>query len=288
MQIQPWLPGFTRVDLDYTGINAPEVGRPYDETSHPKICLHTTEGSSLAGAERAFALYPPHVGVDFERLHRRQYLPLDRCSFSLRGSESDDEFVVQIEIVGFSTQTPNWSIQKLDWLGREVIAPICRATGCPLTIVPAGFHGLGEGIILASTSSPIRFKSEGALRAFSGIMGHQHAPAPDHHWDPGKLNVHRIVQAAAAVLEPKPEPPTTPLEEILMDQAINFYVRNGAGAVLFVMRNLHNKDFPVSCMGVTGPWTAPSGAVTWQVADDDFGFFSRYRIDNKPVPVPAV
>src|SRR5687767_14394216 len=100
--MKAWLDGFERYDLDLTGIESPEVGRPYDETSHPKICLHTTEGGSMSGAETAFAKYPPHVCVDWKSNKRRQYLPLDRCSFSLRKSESDDEFVIQVEIVGYS------------------------------------------------------------------------------------------------------------------------------------------------------------------------------------------
>lgn len=194
VSVVPWLPGFTRVDLDQTGIQSPEVGRPYDEMSHPKICLHTTEGPSLAGAERAFALYPPHIGVDPKTGARHQYLPIDRCSFSLKGSENDDEFVVQVEIVGFAASPPSGT--QCDWLGQQVVGPIARAIGCPLVAAPQGFHGAGEGFVVASASSPIRFKSEGALRAFSGVMGHQHAPSPDTHWDPGKIDVARILRAA--------------------------------------------------------------------------------------------
>jgi hypothetical protein len=214
--ITAWLPDFAHIDLDLTGVQAPEVGRPYDETSRPKICLHTTEGSSIEGAERAFAAYPPHIGVEFRRRLRHQYLPLDRCSFSLKGSESDDEFVVQVEIVGFAGRPPG--PEECDWLGREVVGPIARAIGCPLVPVPQGFHGPGEGIVLASTGSPIRFRSEGALRAFAGVMGHQHAPPPDTHWDPGRIDINRILAAARGGAPLPPAPP--PEEEDDMDYVL--------------------------------------------------------------------
>jgi hypothetical protein len=130
MAIKARLDGFTQVDLDSTGIQSPEVGRPYDEQSHPKICLHTTEGSTIEGAETAFARFPPHVAVEFKRRLRHQYLPLDRSSFSLRGDENDDEFVVQIEIVGFANSPPGPA--ECRWLGSEVVGPIAPALGGPM------------------------------------------------------------------------------------------------------------------------------------------------------------
>lgn len=280
MTIQPWLPGFVRVDLDLTGIESPEVGNPYDETSHPKVCWHTTEGTSLSGAETAFAKYPPHVGVHYETRERRQYLPLDKCSFSLKGSESDDEFIIQVEIVGFARESHNWSDAKVDWLGTDVLAPICKATGCPTNVVAQGFHGEGEGFILASPDSPIRFASEAALRAFSGQMGHQHAPDPDSHWDPGGFDAARAKQAADRILYP-----TVPKEEINVKDAINFFVRNEAnGAVLFVMRNFTDPYRPFATMGVDGTSfdQKPEGTLTWGVSQGDFSFYERYRIDNIP------
>lgn len=191
--MESWLDSFERIDLDLTGVNAPEVGHPYDERSHPKILLHTTEGSSLEGAERAFASYPPHVGVEYGRRLKHQYLPLNRCSFALRGAESDDEFIIQVEIVGFAADPPSGA--EADWLGREVVAPIAQAVGCPLRAIHHGFHGPNSGFVLASTRSPIRLTS-GELRRFSGILGHQHAPPPDTHWDPGAIDIDRILTAA--------------------------------------------------------------------------------------------
>lgn len=83
-------------------------------------------------------------------------------------------------------------------------------------------------------------------------------------------------QWASAPITPTPTPPK---EEILMNDAINFYVRRGDGAILFVMRNLNNAEQPVSSMGVSGPFTAPEGAIIWNVANDDFSYFQKYRVD---------
>lgn len=183
-----WLPGFQRRDL------GPDGGA-FDVRRNPKVLLHTTEGSTLGAAENAYRNYPPHVGVDPDRRIRRQYVRLDRHSYSLAGGESDDEYVIQVEIVGFAGQTHRWSDAMLRWLGEHVLRPIMAAVDCPPRIPRAGFKGEGSGIVLASPNSPIRF-SLAEFRRFSGVCGHQHAPAPDSHWDPGALNVRRIIDYA--------------------------------------------------------------------------------------------
>ena len=180
-----WLPGFERRDL------GPDGG-PYDDTSRPKICWHTTQGSTLAGAEAAYAPYPPHLGIDPVRRIKRQYVSLDRHSYAFRGAENDDEFVIQIEVVGFAQGTHMWPDSVLRWLGEEVVRPIRDAVGVPDVVVWHGFKGEGDGIVLARSDSPIRLTSA-QLRNFSGHLGHQHMPAPDEHWDPGALPVGKIL-----------------------------------------------------------------------------------------------
>src|SRR5690606_31946353 len=61
-------------------------------------------------------------------------------------------------------------------------------------------YGEGAGFVLASPSSRIRLSHEQWNR-FSGQLGHQHAPAPNDHWDPGALNLHRIGSYARIELE---------------------------------------------------------------------------------------
>jgi hypothetical protein len=173
--VKPYLPGWTFVDLGPSG-------GPYDESAHPKGCVHTTEGSSLAGAETAYWDYPPHLGYDPKSRTKHQYVRLDLYSYAFKGSESDDEFIVQIETVGFAADTHNWPDEWYRNFGEDVIAPLREVFGIPDEYLR--FYRQDEDIVLATPSSPIRL-SDSEFRSFSGWLGHQHVPAPDSHWDPG-------------------------------------------------------------------------------------------------------
>lgn len=170
-----WIPGFTFMDL------GPDGG-PYDESAHSKGCVHSTEGTSLAGAESAYKNYPPHAGYDPNTDVGHQYIRLERHSLSFNGGENDDEFIVQIEIVGRAAESHTWPELWYQRIGERVIAPLREILGIP--DVWLRFYRQDEGIVLASPSSPIRL-SDTDFRAFSGWLGHQHVPAPDAHWDPG-------------------------------------------------------------------------------------------------------
>lgn len=183
-----WLDGYERVALGQTGGS-------YDRRDNPKLCWHTTEGGSLAGAEAAFYPYPPHLGVDPDTGERHQYIDLDRRAYSLGNSDAEDSYVIQVEVVGFASDSHTWSTETLRWLGDNVADPVAAAVGVPPVIAPQGFHGQGEGIVLASSSSPIRFDI-GGWDAFAGHVGHQHCPGDDH-WDPGALDVATILTATA-------------------------------------------------------------------------------------------
>jgi hypothetical protein len=170
-----WIPGWTRVDL------GPDGG-PYDDRSRPKGCMHTTEGTTLAGAEGAYKNYPPHLGYDPNRRLKHQYVALNRSSYAFRGSESDDEYIIQVEVVGFAAKTHQWSNQVYSNIAQDVIKPLEELIGIPRQHLR--FYRADEGIVLARPESPVRLSSA-ALRNYSGWLGHQHIPAPDSHWDPG-------------------------------------------------------------------------------------------------------
>ena len=175
-----WVESFEK--LEFPG----RTGRTYDRLDPKKLLLHSTEGSSIAGALHAYSKYPPHVICDFNKRRIVQHVSLDRASYSLRGSDSDDEPCIQVEIVGFSKDAPHWSVEMLDWLCDEVFEPIRRVWPYALEKPPQGFMSAAEarnkGITLASPRSPLRF-SKTEFEQFGGICAHQHAPAPDSHWD---------------------------------------------------------------------------------------------------------
>jgi hypothetical protein len=185
-----WVPGLTRVNLGLRG-------GPYDDTRKPKAVWHTTEGNSIAGARRAFAECPPHICYDARHRTGEQYVPLNRHSYSLRGAESDDEYCIQVELVGHAGQTHTWPEERLRNIGVDLIRPLRELVGIPDVVVWHGFVSEAEanrrGFRLATARSPIRLTS-GQLREFTGHLAHQHAPPPDEHWDVGGLNITRAIQ----------------------------------------------------------------------------------------------
>lgn len=185
-----WLPGYQRWDL-------PGVpGWAYDESDDPKALLHTTEGSSIEGAVAAYKAYPPHLIVDPVKRRKVQHVDLDRAAYALWNADADDSRCIQVEIVGFASQTHLWSDDTLKWLGEELARPLHEYAGVPYVVVPRGFRRDGEtGYALASDSSPLRL-TQYELDTFSGFLGHQHIPG-DSHWDPGGLNVSKILAYAA-------------------------------------------------------------------------------------------
>lgn len=166
----------------------------------PKLVLHTTEGRSMDSALWAYRANNswPHATVDPKTRRRVQHLPVYRPARSLANRRGGVETnraptVVQVEIMGFSRETHNWPDEDLEWLGREVVGPLCRAGGVPIQTT-LEFYGAGAGWVLASANARQRLSSEAWLN-YTGVLGHQHAPENDH-WDPGALNIGRVLAAA--------------------------------------------------------------------------------------------
>lgn len=181
-----WLPQWKRVDLG--GPN----GDPYQDTDNVKILWHTWEGTNWDAAESAFAPYPPHIGAKIgDEVH--QYVPLDEHAYALLGSRNEREFVIQIEVAGFARDSRFMSYADKEWLARNVLEPILFFHD--VADVHPPFYDEQDGFTLASPSSPIRYDFSDWVN-FTGHVGHQHAPAPDEHWDPGCLDVDTIIRIA--------------------------------------------------------------------------------------------
>lgn len=193
------IPGYTYKDL------GPDGGA-FDEVLHPKIAWHTMETMNVGAAESAYHAYPPHLGVrppwPGQSPAKNQYIGLNRHSYAFSGSENDDEYVIQVEVAGFAKDMRNAPQNVLEWLVVNVMIPIETFIAVPRVAAPQGFHDTqdvpaGNGPLATSTSK-IRFSAT-SLRAFSGHMGHQHAPSPDKHWDPGALPIQRMFDIAALI-----------------------------------------------------------------------------------------
>ncbi len=181
-----WLEGYERMPL-----GDDVAGEWYAEDDNPKLLWHRTEGGSVEGAVNAYRPYPPHLIVDPATGRRVQHIPLNFAAYSLLGGANDLSRVVQVEVVGFSSDSPRMPAHQRQWLANNVVRPVREAFG--VSDDHLRFYSPEEAnFVLASPSSPIRL-SVGSLRGFSGHLGHQHAPAPDEHWDPGGLPIADII-----------------------------------------------------------------------------------------------
>lgn len=237
------LDGFTYLDL------GPDGGI-YDETLHPKVCIHTTEGSTLASAEDAFEDYPPHLGYDCGYRTKHQYVDLVKHSLAFKKAESDDEFVIQVEVVGFARDTHNWPDEWYRNFAEDVVFPLVQLMGVPL--VSPTFYGEDCGFILASPNSPIRFTDD-VLRNFRGFFGHQHAPSPDAHWDPGNFQINKVFNYVANLLKKRTAemayshnlPPYLPEDETFNEEVVPITPPGGKTGVSSVWINLVNTNRPL-------------------------------------------
>lgn len=182
----------------------------YMYTSYPwRGVLHTTEGSTYAAARSAYIANrsAPHFTVSFEggTFRAWQHIPLDRAARALRnqpgGVETNRLRTIQIEIVGFAHSSQDFSVEYLTG-----IAKLMRwiESNTEIEATAPRFYGEGEGIVLASQSSPVRMSNAQWL-AFNGWCGHQHVPENDH-WDPGRINISYLLSVTTGV-RPMYDPP---------------------------------------------------------------------------------
>lgn len=147
-----------------------------------KWVLHTTEGGSLRSNESLLkGVNTPHLvfGVDPGEKHWTviQLLAFNRAGKALR-NDTDDGFqtnranAIQCEIVGFTSQIPQWSDLMYKRLANLFVL-IQHRVSIP-NRAPADF------------SDPNSRMTDAEWVRESGIVGHMHAPDNDHT-DPFRL-----------------------------------------------------------------------------------------------------
>lgn len=167
-------------------------------TSAYRSVWHSTEGSSLAGAEGAYRNHGgwPHFTVDPKTKERVQHYPLNVSSRALQndagGVETNRHGAIQVEIVGFAASMRDLPADQAAWLGTEVMRPIHRALGIPYTAPRC--YDQRDGFTLASETAPQRMTYATWL-GFRGACLHQHVPENDH-WDAGALPLPAMMRAA--------------------------------------------------------------------------------------------
>jgi hypothetical protein len=170
--------------------------------------LHTTEGSTYAGARAAYlAGKAPHFTVSFERgaFQVWQHIPLNKSARALAHPrdtvETNRARCIQIEIVASAARAGALQCEYLDGIGR-LMRWIESNTGISRSALD--FKGDDEGIVLARDTSPIRLNPT-AWKNFNGWCGHQHVPY-NSHWDPGDIDIDYLMSVDVGV-RPVIDPP---------------------------------------------------------------------------------
>lgn len=192
-----WLAGYERVEI--TGCTGPGIA----QVGNWSVTLHTMEGSIETAIGQVFEpkpCYCPHISVAPRKGRKVQHVPLNWPSAALQnlpgGVETNRAREIQIEIEGFAADSQGWPDDDLRFIG-EVLADLVRA-GAPIDLDHhPRFVGQADGFI-ARVDAPQRMSFDEWL-AFDGVCGHQHVPE-NEHWDPGALNIDRVIEHAKASL----------------------------------------------------------------------------------------
>lgn len=179
--MQNWHPDAIRVVGRHAGTHAADAGA--------KVCHHTTEGSSAAGAIGAYRSHGgwPHFTLEWtgSRLRVYQHLPLDVAARALvngpEPGETNRASVIQIEHVGFAASSESWSDERCAAIGA-VLRWIEKQTGCPAARMTGTTWG---------TDHPPRL-SGSAFHGRRGHCAHQHVPG-NQHWDWGQGRISAVL-----------------------------------------------------------------------------------------------
>ena len=174
-----FMDGVERVVLEDAG---PHV------TGRPKLCWHSTEGSTIEGAISAYRAKrsAPHFTIDPGRDRIVQHISVFKAGRALQHPagtpETNRARTIQVEIVGFASQMQQLSGGQLKSLAR-LARWIERNAGVPSTC-SVDFVRFPSGV-------PKRLQGPRWLD-YSGHHGHMHVPSNDHE-DPGALAIRELL-----------------------------------------------------------------------------------------------
>lgn len=256
-----WYP---KADTSVKGNNSGSyTGGPF------KGALHTTEGSSAAGAIGAFKKNNswPHFLVDYAG-KVWQHLDTGKAARALRnlpgGVQTNTDSVIQIEIVGFAGNPNAHPQTQLDAL-KELMRWIEAAHG----IKPIG---PGRPFATGYGQNYLRFKNSD-WDNFNGWCGHCHIPENDH-WDPGAIDLSVLLPAPGFTV-PDFYYTEVPLVPFTVPRTQGGYIVVGGDGGVFT------QDAPffgsVPGLGVTAKIVAAAWTLTgfgYWIMSEDGGIFS--------------
>ena len=201
MSVRPFLETAGRFTVEQSP--CPHFSQPVNLSGPRTGVIHTTEGDSIDGALSVFKQhFAPQFLVGPSRI--LQLVQVGTIGAALVTHNSDA--IVQIEVVGFSKQTP-WIFDDatLEPLAA-LLATIQHEYGVPL------HHPWADGDYGLYGDNPHRHAGKWGVEA--GWYGHGDVPEPDEHWDPGALQWSVLFAKAASlaggITAPAWSPPAEP------------------------------------------------------------------------------
>lgn len=179
-----------------------------DPDAAPRVTLHTTESrrgsidavlALWSAAEARGTLTVPHFTIDAGTRRVVQHRDMLGPACALEGCSNGEVATngvpnVQVEIVGYAHDSPGWPDDDLAFIADWLVAVRRGGFPVPLQCSVPFFGDRNAPYVLASYSSPLRLHGV-AWRVYAGLLGHQHVPC-NAHWDPGALDVARILYHA--------------------------------------------------------------------------------------------
>lgn len=142
-----------------------------------KLVWHTTEGSSLPSYQGS----APHFTIDPRTGTLWQHIPINRAARTLKAGGPNFWNTIQVEIIGYARDSQAWPDSAYAHL--RSLARWIEANGdVPRT-----------STVTFTDAANVKRLSPDAFKAYSGHIGHQHAPGNDH-WDPGRLDIKEILR----------------------------------------------------------------------------------------------
>jgi hypothetical protein len=177
----------------------------------PRGLLHTTEGSSAAGAISSFRQNNswPHFTIDADGTVY-QHIPIAQAARALRnlvgGVETNKARCIQIEVVGFAARPLEHSPTQL-----TALKALMRWIEANAGVKP---KGPGRAFASAYGQNYLRFTGN-EWKIFDGWCGHCHCPENDH-WDPGLIDLQSLLPTPG--VKPMFDPPIGPFAAAWLDE----------------------------------------------------------------------
>ena len=175
-----------RAKLDGTGTGS------WSQRGRWKIVIHTTETRGIPGYDGG--QFAPHVTYWPKHRTWTQHFEFSRPAEAIKNF--DDDRVIQMETICYSDKRKGDEVGGL-WVGHltdqhlDDLGTFLRWVMRHLDI-PARWPGKQAFSHGEAKAAGFRF-TESEFLDFGGLLGHQHTPAPNDHWDPGAFPWERLL-----------------------------------------------------------------------------------------------